>query len=103
MEFIERVHDASKQDQEWQERKTELRELEQHLFQLPKHWQIINELIYDKNRLYIPNKEELQTQIAKGCHDSQIAEYIGQEKTIEIVSRDFYWKGLTAWINDYIR
>ena len=32
-EFIERIHEASKQEQEWQERKTELRELEQHHFQ----------------------------------------------------------------------
>ena len=45
-EFIERIHEACKQDQEWQERKTELRELEQHLFQLPKYSQIIYELIY---------------------------------------------------------
>ena len=41
--------------------------------------------------------------IAKGCHDSQIAGHFGQEKTIEIVCRDFYWKGLTNWINDYVR
>ena len=53
--------------------------------------------------LYIPNNEELQTQIAKGCHDSQIAGHFRQEKTIEIVCRDFYWKGLTTWINDYVR
>ena len=25
------------------------------------------------------------------------------EKTVEIVTRDFYWKGLTAWIKDYVR
>ena len=69
---------------------------------MPKHWDIIDELIYFKNRLYIPNTEELQTIIAKGCHDSQIAGHLGQEKTIEIVCRDFYWKGLTNWINDYV-
>ena len=53
--------------------------------------------------MYIPNNEELQTQIATGCHDSQIAGHFGQEKTIEILCRDVYWKGLTAWINDYVR
>ena len=31
-----------------------------------KHWNIIDELIYFKNGLYIPNDEELQTMIAKG-------------------------------------
>ena len=60
-DFIERVHEASKRDQEWQERKTEVREMEQHHSQLPKHGEIIDELIYYKNRLYIPNNEELQT------------------------------------------
>jgi len=25
------------------------------------------------------------------------------EKTIAIITRDFYWKGLTEWINDYVR
>ena len=84
-EFIERVHEARKQDQKWQEWKTEQRELEQHHFQLPKHWQIIDELIYYKNRFYIPNNEELKTQIAKGCHDSQSAGHFGKEKTIELV------------------
>ena len=102
-DFIEKVHEASKQDQDWQERKTELRELEQSCLQVLKHWQIIDELIYYKNRLYLPNNEELQTQNAKGCHNSQIAGHFGQEKTIEIVCQDFYWKGVTAWINDYLR
>ena len=60
MEFIERVHEASKQDQEWQEQKPELSELEPHHFQLPENWQIIDELIYFKNRLL------LRTELLKG-------------------------------------
>ena len=69
VEFIARVHEASKQDQEWQERKTELNELKQHGHQMPKDWDIIDELIYFKNRLYFPNDEELQTMRAEGYHD----------------------------------
>ena len=70
---------------------------------MPKHWDIIDELIYFKNRLYIPNDKELQKMRAKGWHDSQIAGHFGQEKTIEIVCLDLYWKGLTNWINDHVR
>ena len=47
--------------------------------------------------------EDLQTIIAKGCPDSQIAGHFGEGRTIAIVCRDFYWKGLTNWINDYVR
>ena len=85
VEFTERVHEASKEDQDWQERKTELNELKQHGLQMLKHWDIIDQLIYFKNRVYIPNNEKLQTIIAKGCHDSQIAGHFGQEMRIEIV------------------
>ena len=41
VEFIERVHEASKHDQDWQERKTELNMLKKHGLQMPKHWDII--------------------------------------------------------------
>jgi len=58
-------------------------------------------LLYYKNRLYIPKEEALQTEIAQGCHNSLVAGQFGQEKTIEIVTRDLYRKGLAEWIRDY--
>jgi len=41
--------------------------------------------------------------IAQGCHDSLVAGHFGQEKTMVIVTRDLYWKGLADWIRDYVR
>ena len=60
-------------------------------------------LLYYMNQRYIPNDEGLQTPIAKGCHDLQVARHFGEEKMVDIVSRDFYWKVFTGWINDYVR
>ena len=45
----------------------------------------------------------LQSDIAQGCHDSLVAGHCGKEKTMEIVTRDLYWKGLADWIEDYLR
>jgi len=70
---------------------------------VPKNWTNKDRLLHYKNRLYIPNDEGLQTTIAKGCHDWQRAGHFRQEKMVEIVTWDFYWKALTAWINDYVR
>jgi len=53
--------------------------------------------------LYIPENEALQTEIAQGFHESLVAGHFGQEKTIEIVRRDFYRKGLADWIRDDVR
>ena len=71
--------------------------------QLPKNWELEDGLIYYKNRLFITSNEELLTEIAKGCHDSKVAGHFGQEKTIELVTRNFCWGKLTDWINDYVR
>ena len=71
--------------------------------QLPKNWELEDGLIYYKNRLFIRSNKELLTEIAKGCHDSKVAGHFGQEKTIELVTRNFYWEKLTDWINDYVR
>ena len=81
---------------------TELEKLRNEGKEFPKNWQSNNGSLYYKNRLYIPDDDELHTAIAKGCHDSRIAGHFGQEKTIEIVTRDFYWKGLTVWMNNYV-
>ena len=71
--------------------------------QLPKNWKLEDGLIYYKNRLFIPSIEELLTGIAKGCHNSKVAGHFGQEKTIELVTRNFYWEKLADWINNYVR
>jgi len=70
---------------------------------MPDTWIEKDGLLYYKNRLYIPDNEALQTEIAQGSHDSLVAGHFGQEKTIEIVTRDFYLKKLADWIRDYVR
>jgi len=70
---------------------------------MPDEWIEKDGLLYYKNCLYIPENEALHTEIAQGCRDSIVAGHFGQEKTIEIVTRDFYWKGLAEWIRDYVR
>jgi len=70
---------------------------------MPEEWIEKDGLLYYKNRLYIPKNKALQTEIAQGCHHSLVAGQFGQEKTIQIVTRDFYWKGLADWIRDDVR
>jgi len=101
--LIVKVVRAGSEDQEWCERKVELNQRISLGQELPKNWRLKDGMLYFKNRLYIPNNDELKTEIAKGCHDSQVAGHFGMEKTIEIVTRDFYWDKLTQWMNDYFR
>jgi hypothetical protein len=60
-------------------------------------------LIYIRNRLYIPDNEPLRLQIAESEHDSQVAGHFGQKKTLELITRNFYWPSMEDWVNQYVR
>ena len=100
---LNKVRMAGNEDDSWLARKEELRRLKDKNEALPKNWDMEDGLLYYKDRLLIPANEELLTEIAKGCHDSEVAGHLGQEKTMELVTRNFYWEKLTDWINDYVR
>jgi len=71
------------------------------ILSLPRHISV-----YDKVPRSYPSRLFLEIWYhltAKGCHDSQVAGHFGQEKTLEIITRGFYWKGVTDWVNDYVR
>jgi len=101
--FLDRIRTAGKEDDTWTRRKRELSQLKEKRQTLPKHWELEDGLLYYKNRLFIRSNEEILTEIAKGCYDSKVAGHFGQEKTIELVTRNFHWEKLSEWINDYVR
>jgi len=94
-DFLLLVKKVAIEDENWIQRKQELETLTREEKELPKQWSISEGLLYNKDRLFIPNNEDLQTLIAKSCHDSKIAGHFRQEKTLEIITRDFYWKRIT--------
>ena len=100
--FLDKISVAGKEDEKWQDRGRELVRLRERGKKMPDEWIEKDGLVYYKNRLYIPEDEALQTEIAQGCHDSLVAGHFGQEKTMEIVTRDFYWEKLADWIRDYV-
>jgi len=101
--FLDKIRVTGKEDGKWQDQGRELVRLRESEKKMLDEWIEKEGLLYYKNRLYIPDNEALQTEIAQGCHDSLVAGPFGQEKTIEIVTRDFYWNGLADWIRDYVR
>ena len=61
-------------------------------------------LIYvGTGRTYIPNDEKLKLEIAESKHDSKFAEHFGRHKTLELITRSFFWPKMDEWIRNYIR
>lgn len=54
-------------------------------------------VVYRKGLLWLPADEALIRSIMKSDHDTRIAGYIGQDKTLELVCRNFRWaEGMAA-------
>jgi transposase InsO family protein len=94
-EFLNQVRTASLADPEYQDWVSHPD---------PKTERVIQDgLIYFRNRLYIPENEPLRLQIAESEHDSQVAGHFGQKKTLELITRNFYWPNMEGWVNQYVR
>jgi hypothetical protein len=62
-----------------------------------------NDLLRYNGRVYVPDSEPLKVDILRKAHDGLTAGHFGQTKTLEAVSRDFYWPRMRAFVDDYVR
>ncbi|QRV84489.1 Retrotransposable element Tf2 protein [Ceratobasidium sp. AG-Ba] len=58
-------------------------------------------LEYD-GKIYIPDDRDLRIEILQRFHDSPIAGHQGHARTLELISREYYWPGLKAQVNRYV-
>ncbi|MBW0529962.1 hypothetical protein O181_069677 [Austropuccinia psidii MF-1] len=59
-------------------------------------------LLLFKERVVVPRNEEMQLNILQKHHESPLAGHPGQEKTLKLIKRDFYWAGMNKFIKDYV-
>ncbi|MBW0465813.1 hypothetical protein O181_005528 [Austropuccinia psidii MF-1] len=55
-----------------------------------------------KDRVVIPRNHEIQLDILQKHHDPPLAGHPGQEKTLKLIKRNFYWAGMNQIIKDYV-
>jgi len=67
-------------------------------------WNYENGLLLYKEKIYIPHSVEdtLQQQIIQMHHDLPSARHPGQWKIYELVSRNYWWPGMTTFVKKYI-
>ena len=60
-------------------------------------------LLYRKGMLWIPEDDNLKNLILRSEHNMKIAGHMGQDKTIELIRRNFWWPKMNERITDFIR
>ncbi|GLB45293.1 putative retrotransposable element tf2 155 kda protein type 1-like [Lyophyllum shimeji] len=54
-----------------------------------------------RGRIYVPNIPELRRRIVEQHHDSRVAGHPGRWKTLELVSRSYWWPQMSRYIGSY--
>ncbi|KAF8761559.1 hypothetical protein RHS01_00207 [Rhizoctonia solani] len=60
------------------------------------------ELLWYEERIFVPDSKAIRLELLEQYHDSPIAGHQGQARTLELLSRDYYWPGMKAQVNRYV-
>ena len=58
-------------------------------------WREVDGIMYKEEKIYISKDEKLRAEIVRLHHDMPIGEHGGQWKTVELITRNFWWPGVT--------
>jgi len=58
--------------------------------------------MYKKRKVYVPKDDKLRAEIIRLHYDTLVGEHRGQWKTVELVTRNFWWPGVTKEVKQYV-
>ena len=59
-------------------------------------------MVLKEGKIYVPKEEELRVEIIRLHHDVPAAGHRGRWKTVELVTRNYWWLGVTRNIGKYV-
>ena len=65
-------------------------------------WSWTDGILYFQDKVYVPDYSDLRRQVVSLCHDTRIAGHAGRWKTLELVSRNYWWLQMSRYIGKYV-
>jgi hypothetical protein len=66
-------------------------------------WNKEDDLILYRGKVYVPNDQDIRRDLVKIHHDTLEAGHPGEYKTIELITRNYWWPGMTTYIKTYVQ
>ena len=64
-------------------------------------WLEADGLLYFRGKIYVPPTSDLRRKIVALHHDTRLAGHPGRWKTLELVSRNYWWPGISRYVGKY--
>ena len=65
-------------------------------------WNIKDDVLYFRNKIYVPDIDEIKQRILRLNHDHPLCAHPGIMNTYDYVRRSYYWPKMQKYITDYI-
>jgi len=65
-------------------------------------WREVDSIMYKEGKVYVPKDDKLRTEIIRLHHDTPVGGHRGQWKTVELVTWNFWWPGVTKEVKRYV-
>ena len=67
-----------------------------------KEWRESEGLMLKEGKVYVPKDEKLRAEVIRLHHDMPVEGHGGQWKTTELVTRNFWWPGVSREVKQYV-
>jgi len=65
-------------------------------------WREVDSIMYKEGKVYVPKDNMLRAEIIRLHHDTPVGGHGGQWKTVELVTQNFWWPGVTREVKQYM-
>jgi len=65
-------------------------------------WREVDGIMYKEEKMYMPKDDKLRAEIIGLHHDTPVGGHEGQWKMVELVTRNFWWPGVTREVKQYV-
>ena len=101
VEILEKIKKARDKDKEIVRIVEEMKKAGVKVIQ-GEEWKIEEKLVLKEGKVYVPKDEKLRTEIIWLHYDVLMAGHGGKWKTVELVTRNYWWPGVTREVGRYV-
>jgi len=101
VDLLEKVKKLKVKDNEVVKVVEEIKQAEVKMLR-DEEWREVDGIMYKKGKVYVPKDNILRAEIIRLHHNTLVGGHREQWKTVELVTQNFWWPGITKEVKQYV-
>jgi len=101
VDLLEEVRKSKVKDDEVVKVVEEMKRVEVKMLR-DEEWREVDGVMYKEGKVYVPKDNKLRAEIIRLHHNMLVGGHRGQWKTVELVTQNFWWPGITKEVKQYV-